>query len=72
MSGNPPTERLISVDIETEVAEPTTLPPHSNTAKEASRAAAKINKAVGGEVNGNCIVDEGYDTIQTYQGNVLQ
>jgi hypothetical protein len=64
MSGNPPTERLISVDIETEVGEPQ---PHNNRVKEAS----KNNKVGGGEVNGNCIVDEEYDAIQTYQGNVL-
>ena len=73
MSGNPPIERLISVDIESEGPESVVVvansahhhpqPPNNNPLKDTSRAVAK-----GGEVTGNCIVDEGYDTIQTYQG----
>jgi hypothetical protein len=68
MSGDPPTERLISVDIEVEGATAagaaTTTP---DKAKDNRSVVGK--KAVGGgEVNGNCILDEGFDSIQTYQG----
>jgi hypothetical protein len=68
MSGDPPTERLISVDIEVEgatAAVATTTTP--DKAKDNRSVVGK--KAVGGgEVNGNCILDEGFDSIQTYQG----
>jgi hypothetical protein len=65
MSGDPPTERLISVDIEVEGATAATTP---DKAKDNRSVVGK--KAVGGgEVNGNCILDEGFDSIQTYQGN---
>jgi hypothetical protein len=68
MSGDPPTERLISVDIEVEgatAAGATTTTP--DKAKDNRSVVGK--KAVGGgEVNGNCILDEGFDSIQTYQG----
>ena len=69
MSGNPPIERLISVDIEGDGVEPV-VGITSNGPKDTSSRSLAKTLIGGGEVNGNCVIDEGYDTIQTYQGTV--
>jgi hypothetical protein len=66
MSGSPPLARLVSVDIEADTSQPQQ---HNNNKDSRSLAKVAAGRPGGGEVNGNCVLDEGFDSIQTYQGD---